>query len=291
MWGQQVDGVWQYQHTDALGSVRHLSDASGQLLATMDYTPFGVRTSVSGSAAVLGFTGEPSDPSGDLLYLRARFYHPALGRFLTPDSLIPDPTNGQAWNRYAYVYNDPQNWVDPSGHHPIIIGLGVVGAIYGAAWAAYGIANEAAKYNTAWDGWWNNTPTCGCTDTGLPMSLSLGAGVFGGALLGFATTPANATGEMKLQTRRTIPAYFDPDLAVEDEGAFHPTTQAGETIPRPRQIVAKPPNCSSPFTSAADNIQHSNFSCWRYLGPRRWSRRWRIIGCRHSTLERCGPLP
>nr|WP_083778706.1 RHS repeat-associated core domain-containing protein [Oscillochloris trichoides] len=77
-------------------------------------SPFGELESQSGPSSVLGFTGEPSDPSGDLLALRARFSHPGMGRFLTPDSLIPDPTNGQAWNRYAYVYNDPVNLVDPS---------------------------------------------------------------------------------------------------------------------------------------------------------------------------------
>jgi RHS repeat-associated protein len=43
----------------------------------------------------------------NLTYLRARYYDPKIGRFLTQDSLIPDMLNGQAWNVYAYVYNDP----------------------------------------------------------------------------------------------------------------------------------------------------------------------------------------
>ena len=53
-----------------------------------------------------------------MTYLRARYYHPALGRFLTPDALVPDGLNGQAWNGYAYVYNDVANLVDPSGFDP-----------------------------------------------------------------------------------------------------------------------------------------------------------------------------
>jgi hypothetical protein len=47
---------------------------------------------------------------------RARFYHPVLARFIQPDSLIPDPSNPQAFNRYSYVNNSPINYTDPSGH-------------------------------------------------------------------------------------------------------------------------------------------------------------------------------
>ncbi len=35
---------------------------------------------------------------------------------LTPDSIVPDPTNPQSLNRYSYSYNNPINLVDPSGH-------------------------------------------------------------------------------------------------------------------------------------------------------------------------------
>jgi len=49
---------------------------------------------------------------------KARFYSPALNRFIQPDSIVPDPTNPQAWNRYSYVYNSPINYADPTGHVP-----------------------------------------------------------------------------------------------------------------------------------------------------------------------------
>jgi hypothetical protein len=47
---------------------------------------------------------------------RARFYHPVLARFVQPDTLIPDPSNPQAFNRYSYVANRPVNFNDPTGH-------------------------------------------------------------------------------------------------------------------------------------------------------------------------------
>src|SRR5581483_625156 len=46
----------------------------------------------------------------------ARLYDPQIARFMSADSIIPDPTNGQSFNRYAYVSNNPLNAVDPSGY-------------------------------------------------------------------------------------------------------------------------------------------------------------------------------
>ena len=46
----------------------------------------------------------------------ARFYDPALGRWNSADTLVPDPGNPQSFNRYAYVRNSPLKFVDPTGH-------------------------------------------------------------------------------------------------------------------------------------------------------------------------------
>ncbi|MBP6473498.1 MAG: RHS repeat-associated core domain-containing protein [Chloroflexi bacterium] len=51
-----------------------------------------------------------------LLYYNARFYAPSLGRFLSADSIVPDPTNPQSLNRYSYTWNSPLNLIDPTGH-------------------------------------------------------------------------------------------------------------------------------------------------------------------------------
>ncbi len=50
---------------------------------------------------------------------KARFYSPALGRFVQPDTIVSNPYNPQAWNRYAYVLGNPIRYNDPSGHRPI----------------------------------------------------------------------------------------------------------------------------------------------------------------------------
>ncbi len=64
-----------------------------------------------------GFTGYYHDGITGFDYAQQRYYAPALGRFTTPDpyqasAAIARP---QSWNRYAYVENDPVNFVDPSG--------------------------------------------------------------------------------------------------------------------------------------------------------------------------------
>ena len=62
------------------------------------------------------FTGQYSDSYINLLDYGFRRYDPELGRFISPDSIIPDPNNPQAWDRYGYVLNNPVRYTDPTGH-------------------------------------------------------------------------------------------------------------------------------------------------------------------------------
>ena len=61
------------------------------------------------------FTGEPYDASG-LYYLRARYYDPTTGRFITEDTLFGEMDNPLTQNLYAYCLNNPVLYIDPSGH-------------------------------------------------------------------------------------------------------------------------------------------------------------------------------
>jgi len=62
-------------------------------------------------------TGQYSNMSDfGLMYYNARYYDPALGRFTSADTLIPNPGNPQSWDRYAYVRNNPIGRTDPTGH-------------------------------------------------------------------------------------------------------------------------------------------------------------------------------
>ena len=105
-----------YPLADALGSVRDLSDGSGALSGTADYSVFGAVRSQSGASSTFGYTGEQTDAATGLVYLRARYLSPALGRFLSADSVQPNAPGTTGYNTYAYVANNPTTWTDPSGH-------------------------------------------------------------------------------------------------------------------------------------------------------------------------------
>lgn len=107
-----------YQHHDSLGSVVAITDTSGAVEQTYDYDVFGVLRSAAGSSDNrYTFTGEQNDSSG-LVFLRARYYEPASGRFVSRDPFPATPEDSQTVGRYSYVKNNPTNSVDPSGEVP-----------------------------------------------------------------------------------------------------------------------------------------------------------------------------
>jgi RHS repeat-associated protein len=104
-----------YALTDALGSVRGLTDSSGSLVGTRSYEAFGKTRTTSGSTSLFGFAGEPADSTG-LIYLRARSLDPAIGRLVSADAVSPNAPGTQGYNPYAYAANNPTTWTDPTGH-------------------------------------------------------------------------------------------------------------------------------------------------------------------------------
>ena len=77
------------------------------------------------------YTGKERDGSTGLYFYEARYYDAALGRFISADTIVPDPNNPQNLNRYSYARNNPILYNDPSGHCEVVcIGI-IVGAIVG----------------------------------------------------------------------------------------------------------------------------------------------------------------
>ncbi len=63
-----------------------------------------------------GFTGHRLDSATGLIYMNSRYYDPQLGRFISPDTIIPERYDSAAFDRYAYARNNPVLYIDPSGH-------------------------------------------------------------------------------------------------------------------------------------------------------------------------------
>ena len=94
---------------DRLGSTRLITDQSGNVVATASYDPYGNMTTHTGTTSAFGYDGEYTDPTG-LIYLRARYYDPTTGQFLTIDPLV-----GLTRSPYGYAGGNPINNVDPTG--------------------------------------------------------------------------------------------------------------------------------------------------------------------------------
>jgi RHS repeat-associated protein len=105
----------EYFLADALGSVRQLTDSTGVVGMSKVYEPFGeVLNDAGGVATGYGFTGEWTDPTG-LIYLRARYYDAATGRFLSKDVWPGDYTKPLSLNGWNYAEGNSINHTDPSG--------------------------------------------------------------------------------------------------------------------------------------------------------------------------------
>lgn len=101
--------------TDALGSTIALADASGTVQTSYTYEPFGAATRTGQTDDnPTQYTGRENDGTG-LLYYRARYYSPAMHRFISED---PARYDGGGPNFYSYVAGDPVNLTDPSGLMP-----------------------------------------------------------------------------------------------------------------------------------------------------------------------------
>ncbi len=112
-----------YVHPDHLSSSSVLTNGTdGSKNELVTYYPFGqTRTDTDGTGTPLSpgfrykYTDQEFDDTTGLYYYQARYYDPVLGRFVQPDSIIPDLFGPQALNPYSYVLNNPLRYTDPSG--------------------------------------------------------------------------------------------------------------------------------------------------------------------------------
>jgi RHS repeat-associated protein len=106
-------GTASYYEQDGLGSVTSLSNSAGAVAQTYTYDNYGNVTASTGTLVnPFQYTGREFDPETGLNYNRARYYNPATGRFISEDPL---GFGGGNPNVYAYVGNNPTNFLDPFG--------------------------------------------------------------------------------------------------------------------------------------------------------------------------------
>ena len=110
-------GTLHWVGSDHLGGTISVLDSSFTALDGMRYKPYGEDRDAGTSLNTdRKFTGQTEDEAAGLYWYQSRAYDPAIGRFVSPDTIVPDPSNPQSLNRYGYVRNNPLKFVDPSGH-------------------------------------------------------------------------------------------------------------------------------------------------------------------------------
>jgi RHS repeat-associated protein len=111
----ETGNVAHYYHFDHIGSTVALSDAGGTVTDRFAYSTYGREIGRTGTTETpfrfCGAHGVSTDPDG-LVHMRARYYHPGLGRFLSKDPIQFE--GGTNW--YAYAEGNPAMFVDPTGN-------------------------------------------------------------------------------------------------------------------------------------------------------------------------------
>jgi RHS repeat-associated protein len=99
------------------GDVVQTVDASGNIENNYDYDIWGNPTlTLEQYSLGIRYAGEFFDKETGVYYLRARYYNPYIGRFISEDSYWGEDTNPLSLNLYTYCSNDPVQFTDPTGH-------------------------------------------------------------------------------------------------------------------------------------------------------------------------------
>jgi RHS repeat-associated protein len=104
----------EYIHTDALGSIVAVTDASGNVIERREYEPYGAQlTPVVQDGP--GYTGHVQDAATGLTYMQQRYYDPQIGLFLSVDPVTAYSNPVGQFHRYRYANNNPYKFTDPDG--------------------------------------------------------------------------------------------------------------------------------------------------------------------------------
>ena len=137
---------YQYYTQNAHGDVVNLTDSTGAITKSYKYDAFGVEQNVDDADNnAFRYCGEYYDFESGTIYLRARYYDPTIGRFISRDSVTGENTDPLSLNLYTYCHNNPILGVDPSGHWLNFVIGAAVGAVISGVTTAISTYKENGK--------------------------------------------------------------------------------------------------------------------------------------------------
>jgi RHS repeat-associated protein len=123
-----LESTFYFTH-DHQGNIDSITKPNGSVQVRLSYDAFGKRrkelgwsgpvtsadwTAIAGSIR-RGYTEHEHLDNLGLIHMNGRVQDPVIGRFLSADPFVPDPFDGQSFNRYSYVNNNPLTFTDPTG--------------------------------------------------------------------------------------------------------------------------------------------------------------------------------
>ncbi len=103
-------GTITYLFHDQIGNTRLLVSTTGANVGSYNYDPYGAPTHSGTTTTPLQYAGQYTESESGLVYMRARFYDPTTGQFLSVDPMV-----GQTQAPYNYAGDNPLNEADPTG--------------------------------------------------------------------------------------------------------------------------------------------------------------------------------
>ncbi|MFC1747382.1 RHS repeat-associated core domain-containing protein [Pseudomonadota bacterium] len=141
------DGLYML-HGGTVGNITHVVDKNGSTQHEYEYDAFGVRSDVSStgtSSKHYGYTGEEFDLGSGLVYLRARYYDPSIGRFISADPYLGRLAEPVTQNRFVYVHGNPVSYRDPSG---LVVETGW--DLFNVGLGTYSLSSNVQEGNWGW---------------------------------------------------------------------------------------------------------------------------------------------
>ena len=109
----------EYLHADALGSITQAT-AAGAVIASNGYDAWGNVVASGSSRSKFGYTGHQPDAETGLIYFKARYYDPVLGRFIGEDPMEGEAAIPLSWRSYLYANGNPLVYVDRNGNIAVL---------------------------------------------------------------------------------------------------------------------------------------------------------------------------
>jgi RHS repeat-associated protein len=208
-------GITGFYLYDGHGNVVDVASGSS-ILDSYRYDPFGNIISQTGSFSnPYLYAGEPYDPETGNYYLESRYYDPATGRFLTPDTLAGNPADPLNLDLYVYVDNNPLTRIDPTGH------AGGPGVVFLATQIEQEMLANSQQWETASEGpvWETGTRAWlheqnvllanKLRTLGVPVVCVVSGCFTGGMQIGEQTTNALRSNNIGAQIVRTVNDYVN----------------------------------------------------------------------------------